>query len=67
MPLDAQLPHAPLLDISAQVAAAPPVWSALTRWWDPVTPSSADADLGYESALPWVLTELSPADARPAA
>jgi hypothetical protein len=67
MPLDAHLPHAPAFEITAQVAAPQPLWATLTRWWDPVTPASADAELGYESALPWVLTELSPGDARPAA
>ena len=63
MPFDADLPHAPALEIHAQVAAQP-LWSTLTRWWEPVTPASSDAELGYESALPWVLAE--PAEHRPA-
>lgn len=67
MPLDAHLPHATALDITAQVAAAPPLLPALTRWWNAATPTSADAELGYESALPWVLTELAPVEIRPAA
>lgn len=30
--------------------------SSLTRWWSPAeTSSSADPELGYESALPWTL------------
>jgi hypothetical protein len=67
MPLDAHLPHAPALDITAQVATAQPLLPALTRAWNAATPASAEADLGYESALPWVLTELTPAEIRPAA
>lgn len=38
-----------------------PVWSALTRWWSPSAPSN-DAELGYESALPWTLHEDRPAE-----
>lgn len=67
MPLDADLPHAPILEAHAQAATAQPLWSTLTRWWSPATPASADAELGYESALPWVLTEQAPVDGRPAA
>ncbi|KQY86047.1 MULTISPECIES: hypothetical protein [Roseateles] len=33
-----------------------PLLSALSRWWAPAAGSQApDAELGYESALPWTL------------
>lgn len=67
MPLDAQLPHAPALEISAPAPAQTPLLSALTRWWDAALPDNADHELGYESALPWVLTEPGLADIRSAA
>ncbi|RTL46647.1 MAG: hypothetical protein EKK53_02930 [Burkholderiales bacterium] len=67
MPLDAHLPQAPALEISAPAAAQPPLLSALTRWWSAAATDSADAELGYESALPWVLTEPAPVDKHPAA
>ena len=45
--------HLPML------ADAPsrPLLSALTRFWSPVAAPAADPELGYESALPWVLDD----------
>jgi len=42
-----------------------PVWSALTRWWSPAAVAN-EAELGYESALPWTLGEDAPAESREA-
>lgn len=67
MPLDAQLPHTPAHAISAPAPAPQPLLSALTRWWDAAAPENTEHELGYESALPWVLTEPALADIRPTA
>ena len=67
MPLDAQLPHTPAHTISAPAPAPQPLLSALTRWWDAAVQENAEHELGYESALPWVLTEPAQSDVRPTA
>ena len=51
MTLDASL-HNPL----AETNPHRPVWSALARWWSPAAVAN-EAELGYESALPWTLGE----------
>ncbi len=57
MSLDAPLTHIPL----AEAAPHRPLWSALTRWWSPAA-SPNDPVLGYESALPWTLSEDAPTE-----
>ena len=43
-----------------------PQLSALSRWWSTASDSStADAVLGYESALPWTLGEDASGDRSP--
>lgn len=57
MSTDALLPQPAAFDARPQR----PLLSALTRWWSPAPPS-LDAELGYESALPWTLGRDGPAD-----
>ncbi|MBL8278734.1 MAG: hypothetical protein JNL93_18705 [Pelomonas sp.] len=54
MTLDAHLPQVPALESGA----LPPLWATLTPAWAALTPPSAvEAELGYESALPFTLVE----------
>ncbi|MFT7776834.1 hypothetical protein [Roseateles sp.] len=56
MPPDATL-HTPL----AETRPHRHVWSLLTCWWSSST-ASHEAELGYESALPWTLGDEAPPD-----
>ena len=59
MTLDAHLPHPSVLE----AAAVPSLWTLLTpRRGVLVVPQTADAELGYESALPWTLGDEAPVD-----
>lgn len=60
MPFDAQLPQPPSLETAAQ-----PLWATLTSWLAPAGPAESDPELGYESALPWTLSDHGPADGGP--
>lgn len=54
MNLDAHLPPVPALE----TGALPPLWATLASAWAPRPQASvAEAELGYESALPFTLVE----------
>ncbi|MBV8035311.1 hypothetical protein [Roseateles sp.] len=54
------IPDAPPQDPMAETRPRP-VWSLLTRLWSPAA-AAGEAELGYESALPWTLGEPAPTD-----
>jgi hypothetical protein len=67
-PLEATMAQHPTPTDRQQPAPRPgrPLFSALTRWWHARQAAAPDTQLGYESALPWMLddTPAETADAR---